>query len=186
MQRQSKPQHNGREGKPAVERAEMEDMTPESGGEVTVREFVEGDEAAFRALNEEWIVRYFKIEPKDVYALEHPRETILDKGGRIFFAVRNGEAIGCCALLAIAPGEFEVGKMAVTPSARGLGVGRLVMEAAIAAARAAGAKRLYLETNHMLTPAISLYEASGFQRIPEERKVKSPYERSDVAMEMFL
>ena len=32
---------------------------------VTVREFVAGDEAAFRRLNEEWITRYFKLEQKD-------------------------------------------------------------------------------------------------------------------------
>jgi ribosomal protein S18 acetylase RimI-like enzyme len=154
--------------------------------DVRVREFVAGDEAAFRRLNEEWITRYFKLEPKDELAFADPRSMVIEKGGRIFFAERAGEALGCCALLAMGPGEFEVGKMAVTASAQGLGLGRLLMEHVIAAAKAAGAERLFLETNHALTPAIRLYESVGFTHIPKERAQPSPYERADVPMEMWL
>jgi putative acetyltransferase len=159
---------------------------PKPGDAVWVREFQAGDEAAFRRLNEEWIVRYFKLEAKDTYAFDNPRETILDRGGRIFFAVRGEECVGCCALLAMGPHEFEIAKMAVTASAQGLGVGRKVLAACIDAARAMGAKRLYLETNHALTPAIHLYEAVGFQHLPPERVTPSPYARADVYMEMWL
>ncbi len=76
--------------------------------------------------------------------------------------------------------------MAVTAKAQGLGLGRLLMESVIAAAKAAGAKRLFLETNHALTPAIRLYESVGFTHIPKERAAPSPYERADVPMEMWL
>jgi hypothetical protein len=62
--------------------------------DVRVREFLAGDEAAFRRLNEEWIMRYFKLEPKDELAFADPQATILAKGGRIFFAERAGEAAG--------------------------------------------------------------------------------------------
>jgi GNAT superfamily N-acetyltransferase len=153
---------------------------------VTVREFAAGDEAAFRRLNEEWITRYFKLEPKDEIAFANPRETILDKGGRIFFAVRGGKPVGVCALVALWPGEFEIAKMGVTASAQGLGVGRMVLQACVDAARTMGAKRLYLETNHALLPAIHLYQAVGFTHLPKERVVASPYARADVFMEMGL
>ena len=76
--------------------------------------------------------------------------------------------------------------MAVTSSAQGLGVGRLVLQRAVDAARDAGATRLYLETNHVLTPAIHLYEAVGFRNLPQERVTPSPYARADVFMEMVL
>ena len=46
--------------------------------------------------------------------------------------------------------------MAVTSSCQGSGIGRKLLEAAIEAARSAGARRLYRETNHVLTPAIRL------------------------------
>jgi len=54
------------------------------------------------------------------------------------------------------------------------------------AARAMGAKRLYLETNHVLGPAIHLYEALGFTHVPAERLTPSPYARADVFLEMWL
>jgi putative acetyltransferase len=152
--------------------------------EVTIREFRSGDEAAFRTLNEEWIVRYFALEPKDEASLADPRRTILDTGGRIFFAVRDGQPVGCCALLAMARGEFEVAKMAVTESFQGAGIGRRLLETAIAEARASGARRLYLETNRKLGTAIRLYESLGFRHLPPERIVPSSYARANVYMEL--
>jgi putative acetyltransferase len=151
--------------------------------DVMIREFIPGDEFAFRRLNEEWISRYFTVEGKDEETLANPRK-ILENGGRIFLAVRQGEAVGCCALLAMGAGEFEVAKMAVTESARGAGVGRSLLERVIAEARACGAARLYLETNSKLMPAIRLYESAGFRHLPPARIVPSRYARADVYMEL--
>jgi GNAT superfamily N-acetyltransferase len=154
--------------------------------EVIIREFLPGDEGVFRRLNEEWIVRYFTLEPKDTEALAAPQRNILDRGGRIFFALRNSEMLGCVALLAMGNGEYEVAKMAVTEAAQGQGIGRRLLEHAIVAARAAGATLLHLETNRKLTPAIRLYESVGFRHLPAERFVPSPYARSNVQMELVL
>jgi len=154
--------------------------------EILIREFLPGDEAAFLALNREWIDRYFRMEAPDEAVLNDPRGAILDRGGRIFFAHRDGQAIGCCALIRIGDGEFEVAKMAVTPSAQGTGVGRLLLGAVIDSARAGGARRLCLETNHVLVPAIRLYESMGFQHIAHDPAHPSPYVRSDVVMQLLL
>lgn len=154
--------------------------------EVIIREFRPGDGTAFRRLNEEWIVRHFVLEPKDEASLADPQGTILDRGGRIFLAVRDSQPVGCCALLAMGPGEFEVAKMAVTESSQRAGIGRLLLDRVIAEARASGARRLYLETNRKLATAIRLYESLGFRHVPPERVVPSPYARSDVSMELYL
>jgi GNAT superfamily N-acetyltransferase len=153
---------------------------------VRIREFQRGDEDAFRRLNEEWIVRYFELEPKDMEALSNPKANILNKGGRIFFAEIEGEAVGCCALLSIARREFEVAKMAVSAAHQGKGIGRCLLQHVIEAARASGANRLFLETNRRMAPALHLYESIGFQHVPPERIPPSPYARSDVSMEMLL
>jgi len=92
--------------------------------------------------------------------------------------------VGCCALLAMRPVEFEVAKMAVAESSRRSGVGRRLLAQVIEAARASGARRLYLETNQKLTAAIRLYESMGFQHIPPERVTPSPYVRANVYMEL--
>ncbi|MGP0076441.1 MAG: GNAT family N-acetyltransferase [Bryobacteraceae bacterium] len=156
------------------------------GVDLTIREFRTGDEPDFRRLNEEWIVRYFDMEQKDEETLADPQRTILDRGGKIFLAVRGGQTLGCCALLAMAPGEFEVAKMAVAESFRRSGIGRRLLEQVIAEARASGAHRLYLETNRKLANAIRLYEFVGFRHIPPDRVVPSPYARANVFMELFL
>ena len=162
----------------------MSEASAESA--VSVREFRAGDEAAFRRLNEEWITRFFELEPKDEETFADPQGKILAQGGRILLAVDRERAVGCCALVAMGPGEFEVAKMAVTPEYQGRGVGRLVLERTVALAREMGARRLYLETNHALEPAIRLYRAVGFQDVPAERFTLSPYARADVHMEMWL
>jgi putative acetyltransferase len=158
--------------------------TPQT--ELIIREFRNGDEADFRRLNEEWITRYFAVEPREAALLADPQGIILDRGGRIFLAAQNGQTVGSCALLVIAPGEFEVAKMAVTESVRRTGIGRQLLEKAIAEARALGAHRLYLETNQRLAPAIRLYESIGFRHLPPERVVPSPYARANVYMELYL
>jgi GNAT superfamily N-acetyltransferase len=154
--------------------------------EVSIREFQPGDEVAFRRLNEEWITQYFRLEPKDLAVLGDPQSNILAPGGRILFATLENECVACCALLLVGPGEYEVGKMAVTRRCQGQGIGRKVLLAAVETARSAGARRLWLETNRVLAPAIRLYESAGFEHVPAERRAASPYARSDVQMEMLL
>lgn len=154
--------------------------------EVVIRHFQAGDEHAFRALNEEWIVRHFGMESKDEAVFADPRAVVLNKGGIILFATIDGASVGCCALIKAGDAEFEVAKMAVTPECRGAGVGRKLLQAVIEAGRSAGAKRLSLETNHVLEPAIRLYESLGFQHIPAHRIKPSPYARSDVQMELLF
>ncbi|MGA8621530.1 MAG: GNAT family N-acetyltransferase [Candidatus Sulfotelmatobacter sp.] len=154
--------------------------------DIGIREFKPGDAAAFRRLNEEWITRFFRIEAKERLLLAHPQGTILDAGGRIFFATAEERCVGCCALIPIRDKEFEVAKMAVEPSYQRTGIGRRLLRAAIDEGRNAGAQRLYLETNHVLTPAIRLYESMGFKHIDPNRIIPSPYERADVYMELIL
>jgi GNAT superfamily N-acetyltransferase len=153
---------------------------------VIIREFAPGDEACFRKLNEEWITRYFSMEAKDEEALADPQSSILAAGGRIFLATIEDRCIGCCALVRLCADEFEVAKMAVAPILQGSGIGRKLLQTVVEAARSAGARRLYLETNHILTPAIRLYHSIGFKPIPPSRIVPSPYARADVYMEMIL
>jgi len=50
------------------------------GTDLTIRDFVPGDEIAFRRLNEEWIRRHFVMESKDEDAFADPQRTILNRG----------------------------------------------------------------------------------------------------------
>jgi GNAT superfamily N-acetyltransferase len=144
------------------------------------------DGTAFRTLNEEWISRYFVLEPKDRETLGDPENTILRKGGRIFMVWAGGEAVGCVALIPMGDGVYELSKMAVSPAMRGQGIGRRLLEHAIEQAKALGAASLFLGSNSVLKSAVHLYEAVGFSHVPPEKLPDMHYARADVFMEMVL
>lgn len=136
--------------------------------------------AAFKALNEAWISKYFTLEAKDREVLDDPQGKIIAAGGRIFMALQDGRAVGCAALLKMADGGYEVAKMTVSETLRGSGLGRLLMQRCIDAGAELGATRLYLETNSSLGPALGLYRAMGFQDLAP---AETAYVRADVFME---
>lgn len=150
---------------------------------VVIVDYQPGYKVAFKALNEEWITKYFKMEPSDYKYLDHPEENILDKNGVILFAIANEKPVGTCALVKTDEQTFELAKMAVSDEAKGKGVGYLLGMAAIRRAKDAGAKRIYLESNTILKPAINLYQKLGFKKITG---TPSPYERSNICMEIIL
>lgn len=102
------------------------------------------------------------------------------------FAVDEGEAVGCCAMIPMADGGFELSKMAVSETHRRRGIASLIIEACIERAKAAGAPRLYLESGLALKPAIALYDGLGFIHLPPDRRPPSPYARVSVWMERVL
>ena len=153
---------------------------------IEFRPFRTGDGEAFRVLNEAWIERHFGIEEKDRTTLGDPEGKILAKGGHIFVAVDGEVAVGCCALIYVRPGVFEVAKMTVAEQHRGRGLGRALLAHTIEQAKALGASSLYLETNDGLGDAIHLYEALGFRHLPPERVTPSPYARANVFMELVF
>jgi ribosomal protein S18 acetylase RimI-like enzyme len=106
---------------------------------------------------------------------------VIDPGGAILFALLDGEVIGTCALLKEAPGVYELSKMGVETGYRGSGVGRKLLDAAIAEFQRRRGKTLYLESNSKLKPALAMYESAGFVHQPAP-KPGSHYARSDVYM----
>ncbi len=155
--------------------------------EFDIRPLLPGDDAtAFRTLNEEWITRYFTLEAKDRETLGDPEATILRKGGRIFLLYSDGEPVGCVALIPMEGGVYELSKMAVAPSQRGQGLGRRLLQHAIAQARLLGATSLFLGSSTRLESAVHLYESAGFRHVARESLPHLAYNRADVFMSLPL
>ena len=144
------------------------------------------DALAFRALNEEWIERFFTLEDKDREILGDPESAILGKGGSVFMVYIGNDAVGCVALIPFGSGVYELSKMAVSPQHRGLGIGRKLIEHVIAQAKAFGAESLFLGSSQKLPNAVHLYESVGFRHVPRHEIPPMPYSRSDVFMKMRL
>jgi DNA-binding MarR family transcriptional regulator/GNAT superfamily N-acetyltransferase len=85
--------------------------------------------------------------------------------GLLLVARLRGELVGCGALKLHRRAPAELKRMWVSPSVRGLGLGRRLLCELEDRAREAGAKVARLETNRTLREAISLYRASGYREV---------------------
>jgi putative acetyltransferase len=112
------------------------------------------------------VLREYGLEPDpetdaDISDIE---KHYLNRGG-VFEVLEDarGKLLGSVGLYPIDSTTVELRKMYFCPQLRGLGLGKKMLERMIAAARAMGYGRIYLETAAVLKTAAALYEKHGFQ-----------------------
>jgi ribosomal protein S18 acetylase RimI-like enzyme len=88
--------------------------------------------------------------------------------GALLIAVSaDGEALGCVGVRKLAePGVCEMKRLHVAPHARGAGIGRALVVAAIEAATGAGYVAMRLDTLPTMAAAATLYRQIGFETTP--------------------
>ena len=125
------------------------------------------------ALNDELLRLYPEDGTAEHFGLE-PDEVVLGRGA--FLVAYDGSVpLGCGAIRLIAADTAEIRRMYVAPIIRGQGLGRRVLEALEAEARAFGVTRIVLETGPRQPEAIALYARAGYSEIaPFGEHVSSP------------
>ena len=114
----------------------------------------------------DWATAHLKAEHGIEIAaeLDHPPEVLdtLLESGRLYVAELDGEAVGVGGLKLHGEEVAEIKRMYVRPSARGLGVGRVIVEQLIADARELGCRTVVLESASFMHAAHALYGSVGF------------------------
>lgn len=81
----------------------------------------------------------------------------------------DGERVGCVfCVTGDDPAVAKLRILLVTPAARGLGLGRQLVETCLRFAADTGYQQVTLWTNDVLTSARRIYEAAGFTLVEEE------------------
>jgi DNA-binding MarR family transcriptional regulator/GNAT superfamily N-acetyltransferase len=88
---------------------------------------------------------------------------------RCFIAERDGERVGAVFVVRRSPTTAQLRLLLLEPDARGLGIGKRLVDACLAFAREAGYRKMMLWTNKGLDAARGIYESRGFVLTKEEK-----------------
>ncbi len=86
-------------------------------------------------------------------------------GGRLLVGSLDGRVVGCVGVRRLDEQTCEMKRLFVNEDARGSGLGRVLAEASIAAARGLGYRRMRLDTVPGMETAQALYARLGFAEI---------------------
>lgn len=132
---------------------------------ISIESFKQEYISAFYSLNKEWIEEFWKLEESDINDLSTPKEYIIDKGGEVFFAIKDEKVIATSAMVYIDDSTFELAKMTVAKEFRGLGIANQLMDRCIDFAQRKNAQYIVLITNSALVIARNLYDKYQFKEI---------------------
>lgn len=92
-------------------------------------------------------------------------EEVRPPAGQFFVAYLHGEPIGCGAVKHHRDCPAEIKRMWIAPGARGVGLGRRLLQTLESCARDAGASAARIETNSDLAEALALYASAGWNEV---------------------
>ena len=150
---------------------------------VTIVSFDEEYSSIFYELNKLWIEESWLLEKSDKFDLLNPKESIIDKGGEIFFALIDDNVVGTVAMIRSADRIYELAKMTVEINYRGNGVANKLMDQCLNYAINNNAQQIYLITNDTLVIARNLYDKYGFKEVKLD---SDKYLRGNVKMALNL
>lgn len=140
--------------------------------EIQIRNIESGDNASVAQIIRATLLEFGAARPGTVYydeATDRLNEVFDVPRGVYFIAEKNGTTLGGAGIYPTAglgDTTCELVKMYLLPLARGMGIGKLLMNKCIDFAIANRYERIYLETMPELSNAIILYEKFGFKRLP--------------------
>ncbi|AFY30968.1 GNAT family N-acetyltransferase [Calothrix sp. PCC 7507] len=136
-------------------------------GEFLIRNWEQGDRTAAAAVISYVLSEYgLGWEPngadRDVLQVE---ECYLATGGEFWVIEHQSQVIGTGAYYPVHRGEkaVEIRKMYILPSARGLGLGKYLLQQLETAIAARGFQQIWIETASVLVEAVKLYESKGYE-----------------------
>ena len=99
---------------------------------------------------------------------DHLFDLFEQKGSLLWVAVCNDQIVGCCGVFpteGLPDNTAELAKFYLSPSARGVGIGKQLIEKSIQSAKDLGYEKLYLESMPQFSNAVNIYNRLGFKML---------------------
>ena len=106
--------------------------------------------------------------------------------GRLWIAEEDGRVIGSIAVVDAEEGVGQLRWFLLTPEARGTGLGRRMLETALAYCRDRGMRHVFLWSFAQLDDALRLYERAGFRITERNNSRLWGAERTEVRMDLEM
>jgi putative acetyltransferase len=141
--------------------------------DVLIRQILSSDDMALATIIRNGLTEFKAAKPGTVYfdPTTDALYNLFKTPNSIYFvAVQHGEVLGGCGIYPTAnlpAGTCELVKLYLSPTARGKGLGKLLMEKSMLAAKEMGYTKIYLETMPELNIAVPMYEKLGFTSLDE-------------------
>lgn len=135
---------------------------------ITLRPIQESDNPALAIIIRNTLAEFGANHPGTVYfddATDHLFELFEKERSAYFVAEADGKIVGGGGIYptdGLPADTCELVKMYLLPEARGIGLGRTIIEKCLETARQYGFVQIYLETMPELHQALSIYEKFGF------------------------
>lgn len=135
---------------------------------IIIRNIEQGDNAALAKIIRDTLKEFKANKPGTVYydkTTDHLYDVFKTAKSIYYVAELNGGIVGGSGIYPTAglpEGTCELVKFYLSPTARGKGIGKELLQKCIAAAKEMDYKKMYLETMPELTIAIPMYEKYGF------------------------
>jgi putative acetyltransferase len=136
--------------------------------EIVFRNIRQSDNAVLSGIVKGTLAEFGANHPDTVY-FDPSTDTLFEvfqkERSTYFIAEMNKEIVGGAGIYptdGLDKDTCELVKMYLLPHARGIGVGRTLIERCLDYARTAGYKKVYLESMPELRKALKVYEKSGF------------------------
>ncbi len=110
----------------------------------------------------------------------------LGPGEKLWLVEKDGALAGSIAIVKAAAGVAQLRWLLLAPEARGFGLGRCLVEEAVAFCRAAGYRSVLLWTESSLTTATTLYRRAGFTLTEQKTSVVWGKERTEERYDLSL
>jgi ribosomal protein S18 acetylase RimI-like enzyme len=136
--------------------------------EMTIDKYSDKNKGNFEKIWVDWLSNSMGIQPQqvDIVEVRNPVDNYIKTGGMAFYANKNNECIGVVAVKKLNATDYEFCKLVVSEKARGLGLGKQLVQKCIDFVKELDGTNLYLQSFHKLEIAVKMYKAMGFIEAP--------------------